>query len=246
MTGALTNADGGLIESGTTLDLQAVTLTNQSTINAQQAMTVTGTDLNNNAGTLATNGRLTLNLLGTLNNSGGSIASSGPLLLQRVMQVNNDAKGRIISQSLLTLFAGGLNNSGGGTLASKDRVAITSTGIVQNTNDGLIYSQDADVQLNAVGLNNAKGKVQGQTGLSLGVSGDLNNQGGTLQAHSLNLTANRLDNQNGFIAAQTGDAVVNANYFANANGGVYATGLMRVNGAQLDNSAGQLQVARLS
>ena len=240
VTGALTNADGGLIESGTTLDLQAVTLTNQSTINAQQAMTVTGTDLNNNAGTLATNGRLTLNLLGTLNNSGGSIASSGPLLLQRAMQVNNDAKGRIISQSLLTLFAGSLNNSGGGTLASKDRVAITSTGIVQNTNDGLIYSQDADVQLNAVGLNNAKGKVQGQTGLSLGVSGDLNNQGGTLQAHSLNLTANRLDNQNGFIAAQTGDAVVNANYFANANGGVYATGLMRVSGAQLDNSAGQI------
>ncbi|MCF5175621.1 hypothetical protein GIW41_10210, partial [Pseudomonas sp. PA-6-1D] len=240
VTGALTNADGGLIESGTTLDLQAVTLTNQSTINAQQAMTVTGTDLNNNSGTLATNGRLTLNLLGTLNNSGGSIASSGPLLLQRAMQVNNDAKGRIISQSLLTLFAGGLNNSGGGTLASKDRVAITSTGIVQNTNDGLIYSQDADVQLNAVGLNNAKGKVQGQTGLSLGVSGDLNNQGGTLQAHSLNLTANRLDNQNGFIAAQTGDAVVNANYFANANGGVYATGLMRVSGAQLDNSAGQI------
>jgi filamentous hemagglutinin len=240
VAGALTNVDGGLIESGTTLDLQAATLTNQSTINAQQTMTVTGTDLNNNGGTLATNGRLTLNLLGTLNNSGGSIASSGPLLLQRAMQVNNDAKGKIISQSLLTLFTGGLNNSGSGTLAGKDRVAITSTGIVQNNTDGLIYSPDADVQLTAVGLNNANGKVQGQTGLGLSISGDLNNQGGTLQAHSLNLNANRLDNQSGFIAAQTGDAVVNANYFANANGGVYATGLMRVSGVQLDNSAGQI------
>jgi filamentous hemagglutinin len=240
VAGALTNVDGGLIESGTTLDLQAATLTNQGTINAQQAMTVVGTDLNNNGGTLATNGRLTLNLLGTLNNSGGSIASSGPLLLQRAMQVNNDAKGKIISQSLLTLFSGGLNNSGSGTLAGKDRVAITSTGIVQNNTDGLIYSQDADVQLTAVGLNNARGKVQGQTGLGLNISGDLNNQGGTLQAHSLNLNANRLDNQSGFIAAQTGDAVVNANYFANANGGMYATGLMRVSGVQLDNSAGQI------
>ena len=240
VAGALTNVDGGLIESGATLDLQVATLTNQGTINAQHAMTVTGTDLNNNGGTLATNSRLTLNLLGTLNNSGGSIASAGPLLLQRAMQVNNGANGKIISQSLLTLFTGGLNNSGSGTLAGKDRVAITSTAIVQNNTDGLIYSQDADVQLTAVGLKNAKGKVQGQTGLGLDISGDLNNQGGTLQAQSLNLNANRLDNQSGFIAAQTGDAVVNANYFANANGGVYATGLMRVSGVQLDNRAGQI------
>jgi len=262
VTGALVNGDGGLIESGDTLGVQAVTLANQGTINAQRAFTFTGTDLTNNGGSLLSNGQVTLDLLGNLNNSGGKIASVGPLLLQRANQVYNDADGKIISQSLLTLLAGGLDNSERGTIAAKERVVITTAGVVQNHTDGLIYSQDADVQLNAAGLNNAKGNVQGQTGLGLGINGDVDNRGGTLaslkglldarltgglnngggiiQAQGLNLIANRVDNQTGRIAAQTGDAVINASAFANANGGVYAKGLVRVAGQALDNSAGQI------
>ena len=241
VTGALVNGAGGLIESGAGLEVQAATLANQAKMTAQQAFTFTGTDLSNNGGSLITNGRMTLDLLGNLNNSGGKLASAGPLLLKRANQVYNNADGQIISQSLLTLLTGGLDNSERGTLAGKERVVITSTGSVQNQTDGLIYSQDADVQLNAAGLNNAQGKVQGQTGLGLSVGGDINNQGGKLvSAQGLNLLANRIDNQNGRIAAQTGDAVVNANYFANANGGLYAKGLVRVGGQTLDNSSGQI------
>jgi len=262
VTGALVNGDGSLIESGTTLDVQAATLANQATINAQQAFTFTGTDLTNSGGTLASNGQLTLDLLGNLNNSGGKLVSAGPLLLQRASQVYNDADGQIASQGLLTLFTGGLNNSERGTIAGKERVAITASDVVQNHTNGLIYSQDADVQLNAAGLNNAKGVVQGQTGLGLNIRGDVDNQGGTLaslkglldaqlaaglnnqggiiQAQRLNLLANSINNQGGRIAAQAGDAVVNANYFANTNGGVYAKGLVRVGGQQVDNNAGQI------
>ncbi|WP_448651972.1 hemagglutinin repeat-containing protein [Pseudomonas fluorescens] len=262
VSGALVNGDGGLIESGATLDVQASTLANQATINAQQAFTFTGTDLTNNGGSLLTNGRMTLDLLGNLNNSGGKLASAGPLLLQRASQVYNDADGQIVSQGLLTLLTGGLNNSERGTIAGKERVAITTSSVVQNHTGGLIYSQDADVQLNAAGLNNAKGSVLGHTGLNLTVSGDvdnrggtlasvkgllearlaggLNNNGGTLQAQGLNVLANRIDNQGGRIAAQTGDAVVSANDFANANGGVYAKGLVHVGGQTLDNNAGQI------
>ncbi len=262
VTGALVNGDGSLIESGTTLDVQAATLANQATINAQQAFTFTGTDLTNNGGTLASNGQLTLDLLGNLNNSGGKLVSAGPLLLQRASQVYNDADGQIASQGLLTLFTGGLNNSERGTIVAKERVAITASDVVQNHTNGLIYSQDADVQLSAAGLNNAKGVVQGQTGLSLNIRGDVDNQGGTLaslkglldaqlaaglnnqggiiQAQRLNLLANSINNQGGRIAAQAGDAVLNANFFANTNGGVYAKGLVRVDGQQVDNSAGQI------
>jgi len=68
----------------------------------------------------------------------------------------------------------------------------------------------------------------------------LNNQGGIIQAQRLNLLANSINNQGGRIAAQAGDAVVNANYFANTNGGVYAKGLVRVGGQQVDNNAGQI------
>lgn len=290
ISGLLNNDNGGLIDSGATLDMQATTLANISgTINAQQALSFTGTDLTNNGGTLVSNGRLTLDLLGNLNNGGGKLASVGPLLLQRANQVYNDADGQIASQGLLTLLAGGLNNSERGTIAGKERVAITTTGVLQNQADGLIYSQTADVQLNAAGLNNVKGMVQGQNGLNLAISGDIDNQGGKLlaqtgdtrlkastldnrggtlaslkglldakvtgvlrngydqtnqggiaQGQGLNLTAASFDNEGGRIAALAGDTVVNADYFANANGAVFAKGLLRVSGQNLDNSAGQM------
>jgi filamentous hemagglutinin len=290
ISGLLNNANGGLIDSGAGLDMQATTLANISgTINAQQALSFTGTDLTNNGGTLVSNGQLTLDLLGNLNNGGGKLASFGPLSLQRANQVYNDADGQIASQGLLTLFAGGLNNSERGTIAGKERVAITTIGVLQNQADGLIYSQTADVQLNAASLNNVKGMVQGQNGLNLDISGDIDNQGGKLlaqtgdtrlkantldnrggtlaslkglldakvtgvlrngydqtnqrgiaQGQGLNLTAASLDNQGGRIAALAGDTVVNADYFANVNGAVFAKGLLRFSGQNLDNSAGQM------
>ncbi|WP_285427915.1 filamentous hemagglutinin N-terminal domain-containing protein [Pseudomonas sp. lyk4-R2A-8] len=290
VSGLLSNANGGLIDSGAALDMQATTLANISgTINAQQALSFTGTDLINNGGTLVSNGQLTLDLLGNLNNGGGKLASFGPLSLRRANQVYNDADGQIASQGLLTLFAGGLNNSERGTIAGKERVAITTIGVLQNQADGLIYSQTADVQLSAASLNNVKGMVQGQNGLNLDISGDIDNQGGKLlaqtgdtrlkastldnrggtlaslkglldakvtgvlrngygqtnqggiaQGHGLNLTAASLDNQGGRIAALAGDTVVNADYFANANGAVFAKGLLRVSGQNLDNSVGQM------
>ncbi|WP_242167114.1 MULTISPECIES: filamentous hemagglutinin N-terminal domain-containing protein [unclassified Pseudomonas] len=262
VNGALVNGDRGLIESGAELEVQAATLANQGSITAQQAFTFTGTDLTNNGGSLITNGRMTLDLLGNLNNSGGKLASTGPLLLKRANQVYNSADGQIVSQSLLTLFAGGLDNSERGTVAGQQQVAITTGGVVQNHTGGLIYSEGGDVQLHAAGLNNAKGSVLGQTGLTLDIGGDvdnhggtlaslkgvldaklaagLNNRGGVIQAQGLNLLANRIDNQNGRIVAQTGDAVLSATTFANANGGLYAKGLVRVAGQALDNSAGQI------
>ncbi|WP_448650374.1 two-partner secretion domain-containing protein [Pseudomonas fluorescens] len=256
VTGALVNGDGGLIESGAELEVQAATLANQGSITAQHAFTFTGTDLTNNGGSLITNGRMTLDLLGNLNNSGGKLASTGPLLLKRANQVYNSADGQIVSQSLLTLFAGGLDNSERGTVAGQQQVAITTGGVVQNHTGGLIYSEGGDVQLHAAGLNNAKGSVLGQTGLTLDIGGDvdnhggtlaslkgvldaklaagLNNRGGVIQAQGLNMLANRIDNQNGRIVAQTGDAVLSATTFANAKG------LVRVAGQALDNSAGQI------
>ncbi|RUQ46994.1 hypothetical protein D8M30_10565, partial [Corynebacterium pseudodiphtheriticum] len=294
ISAGLSNANDGLIDSGADLDLQAATLDNQAgTVNAQQALTLTGTDLHNQGGTLASNGRLTLNLLSILDNTNGKLASAGPLLLQRAVQVNNQG-GQIASQGLLTLLTGGLDNRQHGTIAGKDRVAITSTGVLQNDADGLIYSQGADLQVKAVSLSNRAGVVQGQSGLSLDVSGELdnqdgkllaqsgdvsakantlNNQGGTLaslkglldarvadrllngysqvdkagviQGQRLNLIAGSVDNQHGRIAAQNGDAVVNANYFANAYGGLYAKDLLRVGGAGLDNSFGQMAANRV-
>lgn len=293
VTGQLSNRNAGLIGSGAELELQAVTLDNQGgTVSAQKALAISATDLNNTGGTVAGNDRLTLNLLGSLNNTNGKLASAGPLSLQRAMQINNQG-GQIASQGLLTLLAGGLDNSQLGTVAGKGRVAITTTGILQNDAKGLIYSQEADLQIKSAGLSNVSGVVQGQSGLGLDVSGDIDNQGGKLlaqtgdtvirantlnnqggsvaslaggvdatlsdsllngvgqskggvvQGQRVNLTALTVDNQQGRIAAQDGDAVITANQFLNAYGGVYAKGALQTRGISLDNSFGQISAKRI-
>ncbi|SET59343.1 filamentous hemagglutinin [Pseudomonas sp. NFR09] len=293
VTGQLSNGNAGLIDSGAELELQAVTLDNQGgTVSAQKALAITATDLNNIGGTVAGNDRLTLNLLGSLTNTNGKLASAGPLLLQRAIQINNQG-GQIASQGLLTLLAGGLDNSQLGTVAGKGRVAITTTGILLNDANGLIYSQEADLQIKSAGLSNVSGVVQGQSGLSLDVSGDIDNQGGKLlaqtgdtvikastlnnqggsvasvaggvdatlsdsllngvgqskggvvQGQRVNLTALTVDNQQGRIAAQDGDAVITANQLLNAYGGVYAKGALQTRGISLDNSFGQISAKRI-
>jgi len=265
--GLLNNAQGGVIDSGAALNL-----------NAQ--------NLDNSAGSISGGTATTLDLLATLTNTNGKLASGGPLLISRAAQINNQG-GQIASQGLLTLLTGGLDNRNRGTLAANDRLSLTASGLVQNGNDGLIYSQNADLSLTANRVENGKGTVQSQGGMTVDVAdaldnqsgkliaqaGDLsvnaasldnrggtlaslkaalqtrvvgvlrngydlnnNRQGGVMQGQSLNLQAGSVDNYGGRIAAQGGNALVTTGNFDNRNGGLYAKGLMRVVGHDVDNS----------
>ncbi|QJI14819.1 filamentous hemagglutinin N-terminal domain-containing protein [Pseudomonas sp. ADAK22] len=265
--GLLNNAQGGVIDSGAALSL-----------NAQ--------NLDNSAGSISGGTATTLDLLATLTNTNGKLASGGPLLISRAAQINNQG-GQIASQGLLTLLTGGLDNRNRGTLAANDRLSLTASGLVQNGNDGLIYSQNADLSLTANRVENSKGTVQSQGGMTVDVAdaldnqsgkliaqaGDLsvnaasldnrggtlaslkaalqtrvvgvlrngydlnnNRQGGVMQGQSLNLQAGSVDNYGGRIAAQGGNALVTTGNFDNRNGGLYAKGLMRVVGHDVDNS----------
>ncbi|MGU9824113.1 hemagglutinin repeat-containing protein [Pseudomonas sp. LF090] len=265
--GLLNNAQGGVIDSGAALSL-----------NAQ--------NLDNSAGSISGGTATTLDLLATLTNTNGKLASGGPLLISRAAQINNQG-GQIASQGLLTLLTGGLDNRNRGTLAANDRLSLTASGLVQNGNDGLIYSQNADLSLTANRVENGKGTVQSQGGMTVDVAdvldnqsgkliaqvGDLsvnaasldnrggtlaslkaalqtrvvgvlrngydlnnNRQGGVMQGQSLNLQAGSVDNYGGRIAAQGGNALVTTGNFDNRNGGLYAKGLMRVVGHDVDNS----------
>ncbi|MGU9810154.1 hemagglutinin repeat-containing protein [Pseudomonas sp. LF052] len=265
--GLLNNAQGGVIDSGAALNL-----------NAQ--------NLDNSAGSISGGTATTLDLLATLTNTNGKLSSGGPLLISRAAQINNQG-GQIASQGLLTLLTGGLDNRNRGTLAANDRLSLTASGLVQNGNDGLIYSQNADLSLTANRVENGKGTVQSQGGMTVDVAdaldnqsgkliaqaGDLsvnaasldnrggtlaslkaalqtrvvgvlrngydlnnNRQGGVMQGQSLNLQAGSVDNYGGRIAAQGGNALVTTGNFDNRNGGLYAKGLMRVVGHDVDNS----------
>ncbi|MCU1748660.1 DUF637 domain-containing protein, partial [Pseudomonas sp. 6D_7.1_Bac1] len=78
--------------------------------------------------------------------------------------------------------------------------------VVQNSGDGLIYSQNGDLQLSAASLANAKGTVQSLGSSTLTVSGDIDNQSGRLLAQSGDLTvsAANLDNRGGTLASVKG------------------------------------------
>src|SRR5450830_1676865 len=205
VSGLLNNAQGGLIDSGAALTLNAMALTSSGTINAQQALTFTGTDLDNSNGTLSGGTAVTLDLLGTLTNTNGKLSAVGPLLVQRSAQINNQG-GQLSSQGLLTLLTGGLDNSNNGTIGSGDKLLITSTGTVQNGNGGLIASRNGDLQLTAASLGNGKGSLQGKGAVSLDISGDIDNQSGKVIAQDgdLFIKAANLDSRGGLLSSISG------------------------------------------
>ncbi|WP_223815934.1 two-partner secretion domain-containing protein [Pseudomonas chlororaphis] len=203
--GLLNNALGGSIDSGAALTLQAMALNNGGNINAQQSLGFTGTTLDNSGGSLASNGAVNLDLLGNLTNTNGKLASGGPLVISRSSQINNQG-GQLVSQGLLSVLSGGLDNRNRGTVASNDTLVINTSGAVQNSGDGLIYSQNGNLQLTAASLGNAKGTVQSQGALNLAVTGDIDNQSGRLLAQNgdLKVSATNLDNRGGTLASLKG------------------------------------------
>ena len=223
VSGLLNNARGGVIDSGATLGLSAH-------------------DLDNSAGSIAGATATTLDLLGTLTNTHGKLSSGGPMLIQRATQIDNQG-GELVSRSLLTLLTAGLDNRNRGTVAADGRLDISASGLVQNSNDGLIYSQDADLKLTANRLDNVKGKVQSKTSLHLDIADDLDNQGGKLIAQNgdLKLKAANLDNRAGELASLKGalDAGV-VGVLRNGLAGVIQGQRLNLNADSIDNVGGRI------
>ncbi|PYC13428.1 hemagglutinin [Pseudomonas jessenii] len=203
--GALNN-NQGLIFSGAALDVVSTAFSNAGgSINVEQAFTATATGLDNNGGQIASNAAITLNLSGELNNNAGKLASSGAMLIKGVTNLHNQ-NGQIVSQKTLEAHTDSLDNSNKGTVAANDQLQITATGAVNNSADGLIYSQNADVQLNAASLRNGKGSIQSEGALTLEVSGDFDNQSGKVIAQSGNVfvKAANIDNRGGTLSSIKG------------------------------------------
>ncbi|WP_230153648.1 hemagglutinin repeat-containing protein, partial [Pseudomonas brassicacearum] len=235
LSGALVNSQGGLIDGGAGLTIKATSVANVSgAVNAQQTLTLDANDVNNRQGTLVGNADVNLNLNGVLDNSAAKLASAGPLTVKGATAINNQG-GQIASQDQMTLLTGSLDNSNAGTIAAKNALAITATGAVQNHTNGLIYSQTADIELDAVSLANGKGEMQGQTGLDLQFSGDLDNQGGKLiaQTGDVSVTAANIDNRGGTLAAIKGALEART------------VGVLR-NGFDVNNKGGVIQAQRLN
>ncbi|WP_418797016.1 hemagglutinin repeat-containing protein, partial [Pseudomonas mosselii] len=281
---ALDNHEGGLIDAGEKLVISAGSLDNHGgRVATRQDLGLTAASLNNDDGNLAAQGALTLDLLGDLINRKGTLFAGKDLLIQRAGLVDNQG-GQIASQGLLKVLATSIDNSQRGTLAANGALVLNSSGALSNTGDGLIYSQQGDVGLQAASLNNAKGTVQGKGAISMQANGVLDNQGGKLiaQEGALSVTADTLDNRGGIlaslkqslgvrttgvlrngsdangqrgilqalgldvqsanldnhggrIAALSGDALIRTGQLDNRDGGISASGLLKVTGTSLLN-----------
>ena len=240
---SLDNA-GGVLSSGAALHMAVGSLGNQDgSIDAQQWMTLTGTDLDNSNGRIAGNGSLVLDLDGTLTNTAGEMVSTGSLLLKQAQQVINQ-RGTFVSRAGLELNAGTFDNSQGGVVAARDQVKLVASSVLRNDAAGQVFSENADVRLQAAELLNQQGQVQGQTGLVLDIAGALNNRNGTLVARSGNLVVQRagsLGNQAGVLASVAGlvDLSVSG-VLDNSQAGVVQGQQLQVLAGTLDNSAGRM------
>ncbi|WP_186355570.1 cytidine deaminase-like fold-containing protein, partial [Pseudomonas protegens] len=246
----LDNSQGGSIDSAATLTLQAMALGNQGgTVNAAGDLEFIGSDLDNSHGTFTGKQGVTLDLLGHLINNQGTLSAAGPLLLKRSTKVENQS-GELFSQQWLRLFTEHLDNRQKGRVAANESVLISASGEVQNSDGGEILSREADLQLNAERLDNARGLLQAKTTLGLDVAADAGNQGGQViaQQGDLTLKAGHLDNRAGKVSALNGGATLETaadGRLDNRDGALFAQQALHISARELDNSAGQISARQI-
>ncbi len=235
--------------AGVTLDLLG-TLTNHygKLSSAGPLLVQRSAQIDNQHGGINSQGLLTL-LTGSLDNSQqGTIGASDTVLITASGHVDNSADGLIASRNAdLQLTADSLNNAKG-SLQGKGAVTLSVTGDIDNQS-GKVIAQDGDLTVTAANLDSRGGLLSSVKGAFeshiIGVlknSLNDNSQGGTIQAQRLALNAfGGIDNNGGRIAAQAGDALLDARSgnIDNRNGGLYASSLVQVSGNDLDNSGDQ-------
>lgn len=218
VSGLLDNSQGGIIDS-------------------TGAFTLNGNTLDNSTGSLTAGGAITLDLIGDLINRNGKLASAGPLLIQRAAHVDNQG-GKLASQGLLTVFANSIDNRNTGTLAANAGLTLTTSGLLQNSGNGLIHSENAGVTITAGTLGNNGGRIAAKGGDAQIDATDFNNGSGALFARDrVHLTGMNVDN-GGEIAGNRID--ISLEGALNNRGLIESATALDVETASLNNS-GQMR-----
>ena len=219
--GALDNRDGQLVAQQT-LSLATGAVANQSGLMQGDGITLNsnGQTVNNQSGTVNSLGGLTL-ASGAFNNQDGTLGAKGTFDLTAT-QLDNRSGGRVIGESAVSLHANDLQNSHGQIQAVGDLLLDSARGLVDNVS-GLIRS-GAALTLNATRFINQN------------TQGD--NQG--LEAQSVALNTQTLNNQQGSILADERLAIHNDGTLDNRGGALAASGELSIlgDGLTLVNQGG--------
>ncbi|WP_374979210.1 hemagglutinin repeat-containing protein [Pseudomonas solani] len=201
--------------------------------------------VDNQGGQIVSQSLLTL-LGGSLDNSSrGTLAANGALLLSTSGAVQNDKDGLIHSREAgVRIESAGLTNTYGSLQAQGDLGIVT--GELSNQG-GRLLSLAGNLDITADTLDNRAGTLASLQGwVSARLGGWLNNgsnadragtsgKAGIIQGRSLALAASSLFNQGGHLSALAGDAQLAVGHLDNRQGGLFAAGLLRVEGDSLTN-----------
>uniref|UniRef100_UPI00272AEE8E two-partner secretion domain-containing protein n=1 Tax=Pseudomonas sp. TaxID=306 RepID=UPI00272AEE8E len=239
--GSLDNRNTGLISATSDLSLSAGTVRNAAgQIGAGGDLLLQAATLDNSSGQLTSSGALTLALTEALLNQRGQLVGAGPLRIDS--QHLDNRQGYLASQTLLSLFGVSLSNAGG-TVASRGDLDLRLAGAVNNTADGLIFSQNGNLSLAAGSLDNSQGSLQSHGDLAVDAAGTVSNQGGRVVAQQgdISLNAASVDNSaGGVLHSLTGWLRgVTAGLFGNQGGTAQAQHI-ELSAGQLNNHAGHL------
>ncbi|MGR3890713.1 hypothetical protein FW764_28030, partial [Pseudomonas sp. 1152_12] len=216
--GALSNTGGLLNAKGPLLLNNLNTVTNQNgEISSGQAFILTAQSLDNSNGKLLSNQGLTL----------------------RINQALSNVKG-LIGAASLDAHAAAVDNRGG-TLSSRSDLQLTSAGLLNNADAGLVNAAQV-LTLQSADLNNRNGSLLGAA-VTLNAMALDNTAGGLINSKgSLRLMAASLNTGSGGEVSAKGELAVGLNALALAGGRIVGEQgvTLDLNNSDLDNRNGLL------
>ncbi|WP_244986461.1 hemagglutinin repeat-containing protein [Rosenbergiella epipactidis] len=188
-----TSQSGGIISQGR-LTLSGGDLANQQgVIASRQAAQLTLAALDNQTGTLVSGGDLIVHTRG-VNNTQGRVQADHNLALTTSQATLDNTQGELLAGKGLSLDSGRLNNHRG-RIASKADIAIQTTGQEFDNTAGQLAAGNR-LQLDAGQLTNHQGSIQAFGDAKLSVTGQLDNSQGWLRSgQAMTLTAAALTNR---------------------------------------------------
>ncbi|SPY95534.1 putative hemagglutinin [Pseudomonas aeruginosa] len=243
---SLDNSDGQLISQGR---LDAIL--GGALVNTGAARLASGGDLllrsasvDNRGGKLVSQGLLEISAGSLDNSASGTLASQAGMSLRLGGgALRNQQDGLIFSQAgALEVQAGSLDNRQG-TLQAQGDNRLRIGGALDNQG-GRLDSRAGNLDLQSGSLDNGAGGVLNSAkGWLKLVTGLFDNSAGVTQAQSLEIRAGKgVRNQQGHLSALGGDNRIVTADFDNQGGGLYASGLLSLDGQRFLNqgaAAGQ-------
>ncbi|WP_339464614.1 DUF637 domain-containing protein [Pseudomonas lurida] len=239
----------GMIEAGVTPEntrnqtgdvvLTAKNIDNRGqSVVATRDLKATATEaLDNRAGTLSANARLTLDAQ-DLDNRGGALTGQGAVKTTLSGTLDNREKGTLASGGEQTLNAAAVKNTDG-VISSQDTLGLDLASL-DNTS-GKITAKNT-LTLDGMAIENAKGQITSQ-GDILATAKTFSQQGGKLISQGqLTLVADTLDNSlDGYIASANAMSLTAHQQLINTGKGIISTQQgLTINGGAVDNTTGSL------